>query len=221
MPRYELRLTLPDHPGALGTVAQALGHAGANIVSFEAVDVDGGTAVDQILLDLSGDAVAAVTAGLAELPDVDVEVFRPVQQRPMFDGPLELVEALVLADANAVLQTLVDGMPATLRVHWAAVVAPREPQPLRLAGSVGAPSMVEAKTPWLPLTETRALVAGASWVPARWGLDADDSAVAAAPLDAAGTRALLVVRKQGPAFRRRELRVLAGVALVAGRLAGD
>ena len=92
---------------------------------------------------------------------------------------------------------------------------------MRLAASVGAPSMVEAKTPWLPLPETRPLVAGASWVPGRWGLDADEAAVAAAPLDPTGTRALLVVRKQGPAFRRRELRTLAGVALVAGRLTGD
>lgn len=218
MPRYELRLTLPDHPGALGAVANGLGQAGANIVSFEAVDVADDRAVDQILIDLPGDAVSSVTARLADLPDVQVEVFRPVQQRPMFDGPLELVEALVAAEREGVLQTLVDGMPATLRVNWAVVVTARDPQPLRLAASVGAPSMVDAKTPWLPLDEARALVPS-GWVPGRWGLDPEAAAIAAAPLDGSGTSALLVVRKQGPAFRHRELRLLTGVAVVAGRLA--
>ena len=219
MPRYELRLTLPDQPGSFGAVADALGRQGANIVSFEAVDVEHDIAIDQLVVDLEPRAADRVARVLEALDGVGVEAFRPVPRRPVFEGPLELIEAMVHLPPGEVLQTLVDGVPATLRVDWAVALAQREPQPRRLAASVGAPSLVGASTPWLPLSGARSLAADSAWVPRRWGLAEEQSAVAAAPLDDTGAAVLLVVRRHGPAFRRRELRVLAALALVAGRLA--
>lgn len=219
MPRYELRLTLPDQPGAFGAVADALGRVGANIVSFEAVDVEHEVAVDQLVVDLDPDVANRVVPGLEAVEGVHVEAFRPVPRRPVFEGPLELIEAMVQLPPEEVLQTLVDGAPATLRVGWAVALAQRDPQPRRLAASVGSPSLVGAGTPWLPLPGARALAVDAAWVPRRWGLSEEESAAAAAPLDETGTAAVLVVRRQGPAFRRRELRGLAALTLVAGRLA--
>lgn len=219
MPRYELRLTLPDQPGSFGAVADALGRQGANIVSFEAVDVEHDVAIDQLVVDLDPRAADRVARALEDLDGVEVEAFRPVPRRPVFEGPLELIEALVRLPPGEVVQTLVDGVPATLRVDWGVALAQREPQPRRVAASVGAPSLVGASTPWLPLSGARALAVDAAWVPRRWRLTEEQAAVAAAALDDTGTAALLVVRRHGPAFRRRELRVLAALALVAGRLA--
>lgn len=219
MPRYELRLSLPDEPGSFGAVAVALGRVGANIASFEAVEAGGGLAIDHLVLDLAPDAATAVQEALEALPGTHVEAFRPVPQRPALDTPLELIEALVGADPRRVLQVLADMTPGTARVDWTAVLEERSPQPRRLAASVGAPSLVGAATPWLPLKDATVLPVE-DWVPRRWNLDPDQAAVAAAPLDAEGTRALLAVRRHGPVFRQRELRVLAGMALVAGRLTG-
>lgn len=217
MPRYELRICLPDRPGSFGAAAVALGEVGANILTFEAVGADAGLAVDHVVVDVDPDGATRLPEILAELEGTRVEAFRPVPQRPTFEGPLELVDALVTADEAAILQTLADGVPSTLRVDWGVVLAERSPQPLRLAASVGAPTLVEASTPWLPLDRARAL-APEEWVPRRWGLDPDRAALAAAPLDRDGRRAVLVVRRQGPVFRTRELRSLTAVALVAGRL---
>lgn len=217
MPQYELRLTLPDHPGALGAAATSLGHVGANIISFEAVETAEGVAVDQLLLEVDARNADQVPVALESLAGVEIELFRPVPQRPVFDGPLELIESLVRVPPVQVLQTLVDGVPITLRANWAAAVADRRPQPRLLAASVGAPSLVGATTPWLPLTRAQTLHVD-EWVPDRWSLRDGQAFIAAAPLDDAGDSALLAVRKQGPAFRNREIRILAALAVIAWHL---
>lgn len=220
MPRYELRLTLPDHPGSFGAAASAIGRAGANIISFETVETAEGIAVDQLLLDLEAkDVDKDVLAALEDLPDVQVELFQPVPKRPVFDGPLELIESLVHAPQEQVLQALVDGIPGTMRSSWAVVAADRRPQPRRLNGSVGAPSLVGAAMPWLPLTQATVLPLG-DWTPSRWRLKESQAQVAAAPLNQTGDTALVTVRKAGPAFRQREIRILAVLAMIAGRLSG-
>lgn len=219
MPRYELRLTLPDQPGAFGAVADALARLAANIVSFEAVDVEHDVAVDQLVVDLDASAADRVPPALEALDGVHVEAFRPVPRRPVFAGPLELVDQLVQLPPGDVLAALADGVPEALRVDWGVVVARREPQPRRLAGSVGSPSLVGMRIPWLPLSGGRVLEVDRSWVPSRWGLDEERTAIAAAPVVEEGASALLVVRRHGPAFRDREVRGLAALALVAGRLA--
>lgn len=114
MPQYELRLTLPDHPGALGAAATRLGHAGANILSFEAIETIAGVAVDQLLLDVDAQHADQITTALESLPGVNVELFRPVPQRPVFDGPLDLIEDLIRVPPDQVVQTLADGLPAIL-----------------------------------------------------------------------------------------------------------
>lgn len=217
MPQYELRLTLPDHPGAFGAAATSLGHAGANILSFEAVETAEGVAVDQLLLEVDARNASEIPAALESLPGVSVELFRPVPQRPVFDGPLELIESLIRVPPDQVLQTLADGVPIILGASWAAVVADRRPQPRLVAASVGAPSVVGATTPWLPLTRAQALSVD-EWVPDRWDLRDGQAFIAAAPMDDAGDTALLAVRKPGPAFRRREIRLVAALATIAGRL---
>lgn len=55
MPTYRLRIELPDRPGALAGVTRAIADSDANIVSIDVHEVDGDTAVDEIVVDVALD----------------------------------------------------------------------------------------------------------------------------------------------------------------------
>jgi hypothetical protein len=217
MPLYELRLARPSGPGAFAALGQALATTNANLLGLDNVDIQPDRAIDQVLVELSADKAEPLRQALADLPDVEVETFHPVPRRPTFEGPLELVQTLVAARPDDVLQRLAEGMPDALRATWAIVLADRHPQPQALAASVGAPSLVNATLPWMPIDSCRSLPVD-DWIPPRWDLDPARAHIAAAPLDDTSRSALLVARKHGPAFRRQELRRLTAMALLGGRL---
>lgn len=54
--RAALRVELPDRPGALAKVAAAIGRFGGNVVSVDVQEVDGNSAVDEMVVDLPDDA---------------------------------------------------------------------------------------------------------------------------------------------------------------------
>jgi hypothetical protein len=67
MPTYRLRIELPDRPGALAEVTRAIADSNANIVSIDVHEVDGETAVDEIVVDVALDwAPRTLAAALAE-----------------------------------------------------------------------------------------------------------------------------------------------------------
>jgi hypothetical protein len=67
MPTYRLRIELPDRPGALASVSAVLAEHGANILSIDVHEVDGGTAVDEIVVEgPDGWIPSPVAAALAE-----------------------------------------------------------------------------------------------------------------------------------------------------------
>jgi hypothetical protein len=66
MPNYRLRIELPDRPGALASVSSVLAENGANIVSIDVHEVDAGTAVDEIVVEVvEGWAPQPMAAALA------------------------------------------------------------------------------------------------------------------------------------------------------------
>ena len=66
MPAYRLRIELQDRPGALAQVTAAIATSDANITSIDVHEVDGDTAVDEILVEVSeGWTPAPVAAALA------------------------------------------------------------------------------------------------------------------------------------------------------------
>jgi len=66
MPSYRLRIELPDRPGALAVVTRAIADSDANIVSVDVHEVDGDTAVDEIVVDVAHDwAPRSLAATLA------------------------------------------------------------------------------------------------------------------------------------------------------------
>jgi len=65
--RYRLRVELEDRPGALAAVATVLAGEGADVVSVDIHEVDGGTAVDEIVVILPADVVPSrLAAAIAE-----------------------------------------------------------------------------------------------------------------------------------------------------------
>jgi hypothetical protein len=67
MPTYRLRIELPDRPGALAGVTRAIADSDANIVSIDVHEVDGDTAVDEIVVDVALEwAPRTLAAALAE-----------------------------------------------------------------------------------------------------------------------------------------------------------
>jgi ACT domain-containing protein len=51
---YVVRIALPDRPGALGLVASRIGAVGGDIVAINILERDGGQAVDEFVVEISG-----------------------------------------------------------------------------------------------------------------------------------------------------------------------
>jgi hypothetical protein len=119
-----LRITLPDQPGALARVAQALARAGADIMSITVLESEAGRAVDDLRLrwpsgrpsHLLLDAVSGV-AGVA--------VLGCRRTRWVLDGrpELDLMSGL-LAVPERGMETLLDLAPAVLDADCAELRAP-------------------------------------------------------------------------------------------------
>lgn len=225
---YLLRLILPDHPGALGAVATALGAAGIDIVSLSVVEHTPAGAVDDMIVLLPPGGLAdRVHTAAQSVPGVTVEALRPF----LADGAgigddLALVDALAdrPADAAAVLTDLVAGV---FHADWAVLLEHLSPGDVRVReASVGAPDLggddlgvperVRFPLPWLPLPTARRIGSGDGEFPARW--EAVNMELAATPV---GTDrlTLLVGRRGGPGFRSSEIARLAHLAGIAATLA--
>jgi hypothetical protein len=119
-----LRITLPDQPGALARVAQAIARAGADIVSITVLESEAGRAVDDLRLrwpsgrpnHLLLDAVTGVAG---------VTVLGCRRTRWVLDGrpELDLMSGL-LAVPERGMETLLDLAPAVLDADWAELRAP-------------------------------------------------------------------------------------------------
>lgn len=60
MPRFRVRVRLLDRPGALGLVASRIGAVGGDIVAVHILDRGGGEAVDEFVVELSGDELVGL-----------------------------------------------------------------------------------------------------------------------------------------------------------------
>jgi len=117
---YLVRVELPDIPGSLGRVATAIGMAGGDIEAIEIVEKrHDGTALDDVLLDtepgIMPDSIVSACNGLDGVRVVWIS--RYASGGLVLD--LEAVEELTSDPANA-LDKLVELLPRTFRVDWAA-----------------------------------------------------------------------------------------------------
>lgn len=207
---YLLRLVLPDRPGALGSVATALGQVGADILSVDVIERSTGHAVDDLVVELpDGRLPDSLVTAAGSVPGVRVESIRPYAGTVDPHRELEVLDTLA-AGPDDPLQVLTAGVARIFRPGWAIVLGPpADGVSSVIARSPGAPELAELPVPWWPPRPARLLDAQQPWAPRDWsGLGTE---LAVAPL---GDSALLVGR---PALRwlRAELMRLTHLAGVA------
>lgn len=197
---YLLRVSLPDRPGSLGSLAVELGTVGADIVSLDVVDRFDGVAVDDIVVDVPHGTLPDTLITAAErLEGVVVDSLRPFGGILDAHRELELIDAVSGAGRRAP-QLLADEIPSTLRVGWALVVEATADDCRLVARGDSAPMWDGAVVPALVGLE-RATGLDDDEVPEQWR--AMDTALAAAPL--ALGHVLVVGRPGGPSFRPSEI----------------
>ena len=138
---FLLRVELPDVPGSLGRVATAIGEAGGDIEAIEIVEKAHGIAVDDVLLEMHGQAMPDSIVSACNLLDgVQVLWISRYAAGGNIFLDLEVVEELSARPTEA-LDRLVDLLPVAFRADWAQRVhrahgvvratdaAPREPMP--------------------------------------------------------------------------------------------
>jgi hypothetical protein len=191
---YLLRIVLPDRPGALGAVATALGHVGADILSLDVIERGPGHAIDDLVIELPPDKLAdSLVTAAATVEGVLVESIRPYAGQIDPHRELELLDSLA-ANPSQSLTLLADGVARVFRAGWALVVGePVGGVAQVLAAGRSAPEVEALPVPWWPAIPARVLLADPKWAPPDW--DRLGTELAVAPL---GKGALLVGR---PALR--------------------
>ncbi len=213
VPSYMLRVQLEDRPGSLGSLAVALGSAGADILSLDVVERGTGYAIDDLIVELAPGAMPDMLITAAEnIKGVRVDSIRPHTGLLEAHRELELIDHIAAASGkSARLQVLADEAPRVLRVGWCTVVRLTESGIDRVVGSSGAPETHINEVPWLPIESATSIDTDADWMPQVWR--DMDIALAAAPLGDHRT-AVVLGRPGGPAFRPSEvarLGYLAGI----------
>ena len=136
---FLLRVSLPDVPGSLGRLASAIGQAGGDIEAIEIVEKSGdGTAVDDVLLEMAPGAMPdSIVSACNALDGVEVLWISRYAAGGNLFLDLEVVEELTAHPTEA-LDRVIDLLPITFRVDWAARVGtdgtvgaqrPRPPRP--------------------------------------------------------------------------------------------
>jgi hypothetical protein len=208
---FSIRISLPDLPGTLGSVATAFGKGGANILTLDVIEREGGMAVDDLCVEAPEGMQAAIALARREVPGLVVESLRFLEAFRDVMAPLDLAVALAEAEV-APLEILVERAPEALGAEWCVAVEGAVEGGnggLEVTGSsIGSPDLTGLDAPWLPLqAATRLHTAG--WMPPAWreGPGSNQGqgrfALAAAPLGP--NSAVLVGRRRGPQFRTSEL----------------
>ena len=210
---YHLRVTLPDRPGALGSLAAALGRAGADIQSISIIERDSFDAVDDIVFSLADTSTMDdVYETLCSVAGIWVESLHKEVRASGLTGATALLAHVAGAHPAAEWRVLVDELPGVLGAAWAAIWPSDGTQP-PTASSAGAPTVppIGLESIQGPVSTT----AGVLWS------TSGSSVLEVAIVPFGSAHALGVARSEGPPFRDTELQILQHVADVAAALLGD
>jgi hypothetical protein len=215
MPRYVLRVWLPDRPGALGQVAGRIGAAGGDVIGIEILERGAGRAIDELVVDLPDeDGREALVREVLGIEGVDLESIEPLG-RAEHDPQLALLEAAArqvsLRDEGGRLDQLCTDVRQAFEADWAVVVdvvdvvdvgGPDGAAVLSADGAHPGPAWVSA------------FVAGSRHLEEPHEHVANDVAWAGL----GGADRVVAVGREGRPFRVRERRQLEAFARISGGL---
>ncbi|MGJ7906305.1 amino acid-binding protein [Actinopolyspora sp. H202] len=206
---FLIRVQVPDRPGALGSVASALGEIEADILSVDVVERSSEAAIDDLIVELPSGRLPDVLITAAEsVEGVRVDAVRPYAGILDTHRELELVEEIA-AEPERGLQLFAEGVPRIIRSGWAMIFGSRAGGPEHLAASTSAPEDEYLWLPWMPLPRATVLNGDESWVPDTWKELGTE--LAATPIGKPDL-VLLAGRPGGPMFRTSEVARLAHLA---------
>ena len=207
-----LRVALPDVPGSLGRVASAIGLAGGNIEAIEIVEHrSDGVAVDDVFLSMADGVMPdSVVSACTQLDGVEVVWIQRYGAGGGLFLDLELVEEMTQRRGDA-RNVLVDALPSTFRVDWAARLRPEVGRIGVVRRTTAAPESIPADISWPePLTRGMRLE-----VPEPWS----DVIAAGCPLGHDGDL-VVIARRGGPAILDSEIARLTHLCALADSIAG-
>lgn len=213
---FLVRVVLPDQPGALGTVASALGKAGADILAVDVVGrEDDGTAVDDFVVELPlGGRADSLVSACQSVPGARVVWLSRYAAGGNLRHDLEAIEAMTEQPAEAE-RLLIEQAPLVFRADWAFLASKQKSGPAEVCfATPTAPEMPDGDAFWLPLRGPTRLT-----VPERWE-DRGWRYVAAAAVPVGGRdRSVVLGRYGGPEILDSELARLAHLAALAQTVA--
>jgi hypothetical protein len=184
----QLRVSLPDQPGALARVTQAIAQAGADVISVSVLQSDSGRAIDDFRLRWPDGKSADLLVG-AVMGCRGVELLGCRRTRWLLDGrpDLDLLTYLIVVPERG-METLVDMAPAAMDADWAELRPPARRLPaLYLSATDSHDHLAPESMP----------VRAAAW---------QDETTAWAYFPMTAMHSVLVIgRDGGPAFLRSEL----------------
>lgn len=215
---YLIRILLPDTPGSLGQLAEAIGVVGGDIKSVDVVEAfTDGTVMDDMVVSLPPGTMADVLISAAHTIDgVVVDSIRPfsgtVDRRGQIQMLAEVAGASTHSDAIA---QLIGRIPQALTSSWAILLEDAGPA-RRITSSYGAPKDDGSTPELINITSARILNPEVEkWIPESWALL--DSSLAAAPLGKSGV-ALVVGRVGGPDYLPSEVEHLGHLGTILSRM---
>lgn len=213
---FLIRVLLPDSPGSLGQLADAIGLIDGNIQSVDIVqNFPDGTVMDDMVVALpKGTMADELITAASSVPNVEVDSIRPFVGTIDRRGHIALLARVAQAKSrDDALRTLVDGLPSAMTSTWAIVADSTAPMH-RVVSSDAAPTD-DGTVPENPkLDSPRTLHRDNDpWVPEPWTLL--DSALAVAPVGADGL-VVILGRTGGPDYLASEVEHLGNIGSIVG-----
>lgn len=213
---FLVRVLIPDTPGSLGLLADALGNVNANIQSVDIVEnFPDGTVMDDIVIELPQGTMADEIITAAQGVDgVEIDSIRPFSGRVDRRGQISLLADVASKNnVTAAMQEVCAAIPKALTSNWAVVININAPIS-RVAGSDAAPEDDGSIPTNIDVDTARVLhPEREAWIPESWALL--DSALAAAPL--VGTDYVIVMgRVGGPDYLASEVEHLGHLGTILG-----
>ncbi|WP_156232638.1 ACT domain-containing protein [Corynebacterium occultum] len=215
---FLIRVQLPDLPGSLGELAEAIGLVEGNIQSVDVVQVlPEQMVVDDIVVHLPKTTMAdSLITAIQTVDGAEVDSIRPFTGTVDRRGQVSML-ADIAAHKNKIpkaMEKMVAVIPRSMTASWVIVLDVAE-NSTRVAASLAAPED-DGSSPAVDVTAARVLNPDTEdWIPESWALL--DSTLAATPLT--GTNMVMVVgRTGGPSFLASEVENLGNLGRIVGTI---